>query len=557
MENSQIALTPPEHSEHQHTEASLLKKRAVLYARVSSDDRGKDGRNLKSQLDMCREYALSHGYQIVAELAEDDRGASGAAFELPELGHVLEMAEASEMEILIVREIDRLSRNLVKQLIVEQELKRTSASIEYVIGEYPDTPEGNLNKHIRASIAEFEREQIKARNVRGRRNIVRNGKIMLHGDQPPYGYRVSKDGSTLVPYEPEAQVIELIFLWYTVGDETGKQLSMIKIAKKLTEMQVPTWGDIHGRTNKKRGFGEWATANVCDILHCETYMGKWHYGEHNRRGTNPREHWIELDVPPLVSIQVWQAAQDKAKQNKLTPERNAVNKYLMRRLLRCSCGYSVESYAQYHNGKTYLYYRCISVGAETARGHCGTFAFRADKVDAAIWGWVREYLQEPQKLKEGLEAYRNDQDKLNAPLHARLKVVEDLLEDNNAQLARLLDLYLGGAFPKEMLTERKAKLEGIIVGLRQERARLVMQLEQGNLQAETIQEIVDFAAKIAQGLGEADKNFQARRHIIELLDVRAVLAIENGEKVIYPSFYLSPTEGAIRLDLLGNDNQYS
>ena len=45
-------------------------KRAVIYARVSSDDRGKEGRNLKSQLDMCRKYAKERQYSIVAELAD-------------------------------------------------------------------------------------------------------------------------------------------------------------------------------------------------------------------------------------------------------------------------------------------------------------------------------------------------------------------------------------------------------------------------------------------------------------------------------------------------------
>ena len=54
-----------------------MNKRAVLYARVSSDDRGKDGRNLAGQLEMCRDYAVENGWQIVAELSEDDRGASG------------------------------------------------------------------------------------------------------------------------------------------------------------------------------------------------------------------------------------------------------------------------------------------------------------------------------------------------------------------------------------------------------------------------------------------------------------------------------------------------
>ena len=41
-------------------------KRAVLYARVSSDDRGKDNRNLDGQIEMGRKYALDHAYAIVA-----------------------------------------------------------------------------------------------------------------------------------------------------------------------------------------------------------------------------------------------------------------------------------------------------------------------------------------------------------------------------------------------------------------------------------------------------------------------------------------------------------
>ena len=52
-------------------------KRAVLYTRVSSDDRGKDGRNLQGQLEQCRQYAQEKGYAVVAELSEDDRGGSG------------------------------------------------------------------------------------------------------------------------------------------------------------------------------------------------------------------------------------------------------------------------------------------------------------------------------------------------------------------------------------------------------------------------------------------------------------------------------------------------
>ena len=96
------------------SENAYLRPRAVTYARVSGDDRGKGGRNLDSQIEMAREYAEKHGYKIIEALKEDDRGASGASFELEQLKRVREMAARQEFDVLVVRELDRLSRNLAK-----------------------------------------------------------------------------------------------------------------------------------------------------------------------------------------------------------------------------------------------------------------------------------------------------------------------------------------------------------------------------------------------------------------------------------------------------------
>ena len=40
----------------------------------------------------------------------------------------------------------------------------------------------------------------------------------------------------------------------------------------------------------------------------------------------------------------------------------------------------------------------------------------------------------------------------------------------------------------------------------------------------------EFCAKIRTGLDQADYN--ARRHIIELLDIRGKIAFENGERIL-------------------------
>ena len=47
-------------------------ERAVIYARVSGDDTKHEGRNIKGQLEMGREYASEKGYRVIDEKFEDN-----------------------------------------------------------------------------------------------------------------------------------------------------------------------------------------------------------------------------------------------------------------------------------------------------------------------------------------------------------------------------------------------------------------------------------------------------------------------------------------------------
>ena len=50
-------------------------------------------------------------------------------------------------------------------------------------------------------------------------------------------------------------------------------------------------------------------------------------------------------------------------------------------------------------------------------------------------------------------------------LKERLVIVDDLLVENQAKLERVLDLYLAGDFPKEMLIEQKERLQKTVDAL--------------------------------------------------------------------------------------------
>jgi site-specific DNA recombinase len=509
-----------------------MSKRALIYARVSYDDRKNEARNLEGQIEEGRAYCQEKGYRIVKELAEDDRGASGYDWDLPKLSQALDMARENGFDVFVTRELDRFARNLAKQLVIESEFKRYGVDVEYILAEYDDTPEGRLNKHIRATIAEFEREKINQRMTRGRRRKVKAGYVLTHG-KVAYGYREGTVNGkvTLVICEEEAKVVKLIFVWYTVGDGVNGPLTMGEIARRLRG--TPTPGDVKGY-GKTRAWGSWGVPTISLILSNETYTGQWCYAGDSD---------LTVEVPAIIDRETWDKAQERKRHNKEMSRRNMRYQYLLAKRVVCGeCAKKMSGRSRNNgNGRVYLYYKCRS--RELWECDCEmTTAFRADQVDAAVWEKVKEWLQDPEVLQESLEKVKAKLSQKSKPLLDRLSVVDDLLAENRQRLERLLDLYPTGDFPKEVLTDRKARLETTITSLEKERVDLVMTLESQNLSDEQIKTIVDFARKVSKGLEIADKDFNARRRIIDDLDVQVRLVIEDGLKVAYVRWLVGKEE---------------
>lgn len=534
-----------------------MPRAAVLYARVSGDDRQQEDRNLIGQLEMCRAYAQEHGYQVVAELREDDRGASGAAFELPQLNQVREMAQRGEYGVLITRELDRLSRNLAKQLLVEEELKRHGVQIEYVLGEYADTPEGNLMKNIRASVAEYERLKITERMVRGRELKVKAGSVLVYS-QPPFGYAVVETDNKwrLVINEEEAYIVRLIFEWYTVGDSGRRPLSMQAIQEKLTGLGMPTYADRRKQSQgKKRSYGEWGQAQIGRILKCETYVGVWHWRKNAKTKTGrqvprPPEEHLPVSVPALISRATWELAQQRRAENTINATRNLKHEYLLRRRLTCGqCGAALIAFGVTNDqGRHYSYYRCAAAVDKKHLHYlqqCDAPNFRTDIVDQRAWQWVRTLLMDPVALQQGLDALKAERQADRTPMLARLQDIEVLLVEQRRQLERLLDAYLTNLFPEQLVEERRAKLDRRISELESERAALNAQLTAQTLTPEQVQGLVAFATKIGNRLAQSQENFDLQRLTMETLDVRARLAVEENEKVLHIQCVLGREELSI------------
>ena len=519
----------------------MVAKRAVLYARVSSDDTKKDSRNLTGQIEMCRQHAQSKGWRIVAELPEDEHGASGADLDLPKLNQAIEMAHAGAYDVLVVREIDRFARRLSKQLVTEEELRRSGVQIEYVLGEYPDTPEGNLLKHVKATIAEYEREKINERMTRGRHQKVKSGSVLV-ADRPPYGYNVVKEENGLQKLEvdeDQASIIRMIFRWYTCGDPEEGPVSLRQIAARLTKMGVPTYCEIYPdyrMSSKRLWLGVWSSASVHEILKKETYTGIWRYGKTTKVSGTLREvqdsPWA-VSVPAIIDVETWKAALAKLAQNKQDAKRNRKYNYLLSGRVNCgACGGKMHGNSVKKSKSVFTYYTCNARRFPDKYIYtCNAPRFQVKYVDPVVWNWVRSLLTDPEALSIGLNAQHQEQEKARQPLRDELSKVTRLIDENVNHQERLLDIYLDGSIPKEVWEERNSRIEITLRALKQRQDELLMSINEDAFTADQIHDIQNFAAQIGRSIGAADGDFPAQRRIIELLNVHATLcADEDGMK---------------------------
>ncbi|MBI4789319.1 MAG: recombinase family protein [Chloroflexi bacterium] len=516
---------------------------AVIYVRVSTDEQV-HGYSLQTQVEACRRYAAERGYRVVGEFKDDYTGAS---LDRPGLNQLRAYVASDTTGVVIVYDVDRLARKSVYQMLIEEELARAGATVEYVLGQYANTDEGRLQKQIRASIAEYEKAKILERSKRGKRGMAQSGFVLVAA-RPPYGYSVKSEPhkAWLVVVEAERQIVILVYRWYLYGDGQRGPYSIHGIATRLTELNVPTRGDQQKHIAKKRAAGVWSGGMIRHILTNETFTGVWHFGKtkvisdgneltrqlKSKRGlgkqvARARDEWVAVEVPAIIDRETYDRVQERIKLNVEQSKRNTRREYLLAKRLRCAiCGYT---YVGITRREKHRYYKCN--GAHQRPRVCSMPHFRGDLVDDAVWQWVKTTMQNPKSLTAGLRASQAETEQANQTLRERLSIVESQLHEKQNELKRLLDLYLSGNFPKEMLLERKQQLEQIVTDLERERADVSDHIQTVLVTEKQVAEIEEWCAQIREGLDNA--TFEDKRRYFTLLDVRGKLAIENNEKVVY------------------------
>src|SRR5262245_44803206 len=261
----------------QRGSARRMTTRCVLYARTSLEEGDKYG--LKSQLTELRDLAKKRGYDVVGTFADD--GCTGANLNRPQLEALRQLVRVNGTDVVLAHALDRLSRELVDQLVLDHEFRRAGTRIEYVTHTPDNTPIGQFREQIVAAVAQLERANIRDRTSRGRREQARQGK--RPGGRAPYGYHHDASSTCgLAIDDVEAPFVKRAYEWMADG------ASLRDITHRLTAQGC-----------RMKSGTVWDRSSVRHLLRNEVYCGVGHYNR--RKGGSghrdrPKAEWIAFAV---------------------------------------------------------------------------------------------------------------------------------------------------------------------------------------------------------------------------------------------------------------------
>lgn len=419
-----------------------------IYARVSTTEQAEKGYSLDTQLEASRKKAQElAGDQPYAVQEFIDDGYSGEFLDRPNLSRMREAIIAKNFDYIIVYDPDRLARNLGHQMIITEDIEKANGKLEFVSVSFEKSPEGDLFYTIRGAISAYEKEKIKERTLRGKKGKALNGKLVSNGH--PFGYSYDAKNSMYVINENQAEVVRLIYKLIT-KEKKGTSL----ICRELNALGIPS----------PRSKSTWIVSSVYRIITNTLYKGTIYSMKYRCKKTGlktkhrtirPESEWIPIQVPAIISEDVWEAAQKQLKVNKSKSKRNLKRDHLLTGLVYCSiCGRKMT--VAHSGSEAKSYYVCLSQKSAAytcARWEkCSARRVPTNLLDKYIFDYLKQQYYNPDLISAPVENQKEknkDTELIEENLN-RIKETEKKLTKERETIMRW--------FRQQMISESEADL---------------------------------------------------------------------------------------------------
>ena len=471
-------------------------KRAILYARVSTDEQARSGYSLAQQLEALREHAAREGYEVIEEV--QDPGLSGASLERPGMDRVRDLVAAGGVSVVLAQDRDRFAREPAYHYLLRREFEEYGTKIRAFNDRGDESPEGELTDGILDQLAKYERAKTAERSRRGKLRKVREGKVIANNGVD-YGFRYNdaRDG-----YEVDAEtmpVVRRIFVMVADG------LPLNAVAERLTRegVELPysryrgvmRWNPTFIRNcivgddvYQPRTFDEISTLvrpEVASRLDPDESYGIWWFNRRRSTATQisvpdsnggrrykqrvkytlrPREEWIAVPVPDSgVPREVVDAARQAIKHNRAPSNAGRRLWELSGGFVRCGlCSHVMDSHTTANPGRpVYFYYACRTRYKKGVEACSNGKYLAAPKVEALVWEGVTKLLKNPVQLRADLDAVIEQERRgtVRGDPDQEAKLWDDKLAEVERKRARYQDMAASELIAFDELRARLLELD--------------------------------------------------------------------------------------------------
>jgi site-specific DNA recombinase len=533
-------------------EGRTMTKSVALYARVSSERQVQQA-TIESQLAALRKRAAQEGCVVLPNDEYVDNGHSGSTLRRPALERLRDRVAQGAVDLIYVHSPDRLARRHAHQVLLLEEFANHGVRVTMLEGRNGDSAEDQLLVQVQGVIAEYERAKIMERSRRGKLHKARAGSINVLSNAP-YGYRyIKKSDGTAAQYQVvlhEARIVRRIF-----EAVVREHKSLRAVAHMLNEERVPPRGDA-----TRRDVPCWRPSAIRAVLHNPAYIGQAAFGKteiveraaplrpvvgraaapkgpKTGQRTRPTQEWIRIAVAPIVSEEMFAAAQVQLERNRDFAERNRRNRYLLAGLTVCAqCGYGYygRTLTNHGRGTSHAYYYCGASGRgpknhDLAGPVCRNRGVRVEQLEDEVWKSVCLLLQDPARVMQEWSR-RADTKRSRSEHDAQRAEAHRLMRSHERTLQRLVDAYEAGAIDLAELTTRSERVRTRIARAQEELAALEKVLgEKRELQL-VIARVEDFAQRLSKGLDAL--SWEERRAVVRTVVARIEIA-DDDVTVVY------------------------
>ncbi len=400
-----------------------MKKKVVIYSRVSTEDQRVSGISLQEQEDRLRKYCIRNDFEIIAHYQDD---VSAKSFNRPSFNRFINDLQTKKIQpdAFVCVRLDRFSRNLMESLQMLRRFQEMKIEFRTVEKDYTiRTPEDYFYYVLDSTLAQVENDRRGLNTKVAMRHGLRQGRWMWRA---PFGYKNVPANKSIDIDDETAPYIKEAFEMMATGMHPAEEVR---------------------RQIRQKGF-ICSKQQFLNLLRNPIYTGKILI----RTWRDEVEEIVEGKHPPIISWETFNAVQDYLsgkRRIKVNTTRSVI--FPLRGFLDCpKCGQKLTaSSSRSRNKSLYNYYHCQT------KYNCD-FRIPATRAHLFLDELLSKLTDQSKQISKQLVKQMKDGPDKNQ--HSKINSLNQKIESHQLLIESLNRKFIADEIDKSTYSEMKKKL---------------------------------------------------------------------------------------------------